>query len=32
MLGISETMTAVGAPVVLILLAIIIAVVMGKGK
>ena len=32
MLGISETLTAVGAPVVLILLAIIIAVVMGKGK
>jgi len=32
MLGISETMTAVGAPLVLILLAIIIAVVMGKGK
>jgi len=30
--SISEGLTAVGVPVILILLAIIIAVVMGKGK
>ena len=32
MFGISETLTAVGVPIILILLAIIIFVVMGKGR
>jgi hypothetical protein len=32
MFGISETLTAIGVPVVLVVLGIVIAFVMGRGK
>ena len=32
MLAISETLTAVGIPIILVVLGVIIAIVMGKGR